>query len=56
MTRPDRLISAPPDVTLPEARAILHENRLEKLPLLNGEGKVVGLITAQDLIKHRRLV
>ncbi len=54
MTRPDRLISAPPDVTLPEARAILHENRLEKLPLLNGEGKVVGLITAQDLIKHRR--
>lgn len=54
MTPPDRLVSAPPDITLSEARAILHENRLEKLPLLDAEGKVVGLITAQDLIKHRQ--
>ncbi len=54
MTRPDQLVSAPPDVSLPEARAILHENRLEKLPLLDDQGRVVGLITAQDLIKHRR--
>jgi IMP dehydrogenase len=54
MTLPDQLISASPGISLTEAQTILYENRLEKLPLLDDEGKVVGLITAQDLIKQKQ--
>ena len=52
MTRPDHIISAAPDISLPEARTILHEHRLEKLPLIDKEGHLVGLITAQDIVKY----
>ncbi|MCB0162820.1 MAG: IMP dehydrogenase [Anaerolineae bacterium] len=52
MTRPDHIISATPDISLPEARTVLHENRLEKLPLINKDGQLVGLITAQDIVKY----
>ncbi|MDX1417088.1 MAG: IMP dehydrogenase [Candidatus Promineifilaceae bacterium] len=54
MTLPDELISASPDITMTEAQAILHEHRLEKLPLLNGDGALVGLVTAQDLMKQQQ--
>jgi len=54
MTPPDQIISARPDTTLNEARAILYENRLEKLPIVDESGKVVGLITAQDVIRPER--
>ena len=52
MTPPDQIISGKPGTTLEEARAILHAHRLEKLPLLDDHGKLVGLITAQDVIKR----
>jgi IMP dehydrogenase len=51
MTPPDQIISARPNTTLAEARTILYEHRLEKLPIVDESGKVVGLITAQDVIK-----
>jgi IMP dehydrogenase len=54
MTMPDRIISVGPDVTLDEARAVLYEHRVEKLPVLDQEGNLVGLITAQDVIKPAR--
>lgn len=54
MTLPDRIISVGPDVTLEEARAVLYEHRVEKLPVLDEEGNLVGLITAQDVIKPAR--
>ena len=54
MTLPDKLISAPPDIEMDEAQAILHDNRLEKLPLIDQDGKLIGLITAQDLIKQQQ--
>ena len=54
MTLPDKLISATPDISTAEAQAILHEHRLEKLPLLDVDGQLVGLITAQDLIKQQQ--
>lgn len=53
MTLPDQLISATPGISMEEARRILHEHRLEKLPLIDVDGKLVGLITAQDIIKQR---
>ncbi len=54
MTLPDQIISASPDITMSEAQTILHEHRLEKLPLLDEDGRLVGLITAQDLMKQKQ--
>ena len=54
MTNAAALISATPHTTLAEARAILHEHRLEKLPVVNESGILVGLITAQDIVKQQQ--
>ncbi|HIH10675.1 TPA: IMP dehydrogenase [Candidatus Woesearchaeota archaeon] len=50
MTLKERLITALPTITLEEAKKILHQHRIEKLPLVNN-GKVYGLITTQDIKK-----
>ncbi len=54
MTMPDELVTAKPNTSLTEARALLHQHRLEKLPIIDEAGRVVGLITAQDVIKHQQ--
>ena len=51
MTPRERLIVAEPGEKMEEARQQLYEHRIEKLPIINGEGKLAGLITAQDIIK-----
>src|SRR5215211_3621836 len=43
--------SASPDTTLKEAERLLHEHRVEKLPLVDGDGKVAGLVTLKDIMK-----
>lgn len=43
--------SAPPNTTLKEAERLLHEYRVEKLPLVNADGKVAGLVTLKDIMK-----
>ncbi|MEZ4862954.1 MAG: IMP dehydrogenase [Caldilineaceae bacterium] len=53
MTLPEQLVSGTPDTTPDEARALLHQHRVEKLPLLDKAGNLVGLITAQDVIKRK---
>ena len=52
MTPKDRLVSAPETTGLDEARRILQKNRIEKLPLVDTEGRLAGLITAQDIEKR----
>ncbi len=54
MTPPDQIISARADISPEEARALLHEHRLEKLPVIDDNDQLVGLITAQDIVKHNR--
>ena len=51
MTGRDKLVTAAPGLHLDEARAILYRNRIEKLPLVDGEGKLCGLITSKDIEK-----
>ena len=51
MTPRDRLVTAGPDATLEEARDILHQHRIEKLPVLDKDGHLRGLITAQDIAR-----
>ena len=49
MTRDVR--SAPPDTSLKDAERLLHEHRVEKLPLVNKDGKITGLVTLKDIMK-----
>lgn len=51
MTPRERLVTALPGISLPDARALLHAHRVEKLPLVQEDGRLVGLITAQDILK-----
>jgi IMP dehydrogenase len=44
-------VTAPGKSDLETARRLLHEHRIEKLPLVDAHGHIVGLITAQDIIK-----
>ena len=43
--------SAPRDTTLKDAERLLHEYRVEKLPLVDKDGKVAGLVTLKDIMK-----
>jgi len=45
------LITAPVGTTLAEAESILHRHKIEKLPVVDGEGKLRGLITVKDIQK-----
>lgn len=51
MTPKDRLITAPADVTIEDAKELLHENRIEKLPVVDDKGVLKGLITIRDILK-----
>ena len=51
MTR-EGLVTAPVGTTLEEARAILGRHRIEKLPIVDLEGRLKGLITVKDISKR----
>lgn len=51
MTPLDRLVTAPEGIGIEEAKNLLHKNRIEKLPVIDKEGKIKGLITIKDILK-----
>jgi IMP dehydrogenase len=46
------LVTAPVGTTLEEAEAILHRNKIEKLPVVDADGVLKGLITVKDISKR----
>lgn len=52
MTPREKVVTAPPNTGLEEARRILYENRIEKLPLVDDGGCLLGLITGSDIEKR----
>src|SRR4026209_1498041 len=48
------LVTAPVGTTLEEAEAILHRNKIEKLPVVDADGRLKGLITVKDISKKIR--
>ena len=46
------LVTAPVGTTLEEAEAILHRNKIEKLPVVDADGHLKGLITVKDISKR----
>ena len=51
---PIPLTTAPLGTTLEEAESLLQEFRIEKLPVVNDEGQLKGLITFKDIQKKRQ--
>jgi len=49
MTPKDRLVTAPEGTRPRDARKILYDNRIEKLPLVDSTGNLTGLITGADI-------
>jgi IMP dehydrogenase len=47
----DNLVTAPVGTTLDEAKALLHQHRIEKLLVVDGDGALKGLITVKDIKK-----
>src|SRR5207237_1107147 len=46
------LVTAPVGTTLAEAERLLHRHRIEKLPIVDGAGRITGLITVKDIQKR----
>jgi IMP dehydrogenase len=53
MTPADRLVTAKEGISLDEAEDILHKNKIEKLPIVDDEGNLKGLITIKDIKKKK---
>ena len=45
-------VTAPVGTSLDDAVRILHRHRIEKLPLVDGDGVLRGLITVKDITKR----
>lgn len=54
MTPRERLITAPAGTPVEEAKQILHRHRIEKLPLIDQAGRLVGLISSRDIQSRLR--
>jgi IMP dehydrogenase len=54
MTPIDRLHTHGPDITVEEAERILFEKRIERLPLIDRNRRIRGLITRKDILFLRR--
>jgi IMP dehydrogenase len=52
MTR-ENLVTAPVGTSLDDAERILAKHRIEKLPVVDGQGVLKGLITVKDIFKRR---
>ena len=46
------LVTAPVGTTLDEANEILHRHKIEKLPVVDADGRLKGLITVKDIQKR----
>ncbi|MDR2945896.1 MAG: IMP dehydrogenase [Candidatus Adiutrix sp.] len=50
----ENLVTAEEGITLEQAKAKLHQSRIEKLLVVNRDGRLVGLITIKDIEKVRK--
>ena len=55
MTPRDRLVLHEGPLDLADAERVMVERKVKKLPLVDSHGRLIGLITARDLIRQRRL-
>ncbi len=51
MTPREKLITAPEGIPMLQAQLILHQHRIEKLLLIDRNGRLAGMITVRDIMK-----
>ncbi len=51
MTRSDQLVTVPEGTELERAKTLMHQHRLERVLVVNGDQELVGLITVKDIQK-----
>ncbi|MHA8083108.1 IMP dehydrogenase [Aquirufa sp. A-Brett2-15D] len=49
----DNLITAKEGISMEQAESILQEHKIEKLPIIDKHGKLIGLITYKDILKRK---
>ena len=52
MTPREKLIVGKPDISFEEATELLDKNRIEKLPLVDPDNNIKGLITSKDILNQ----
>ena len=55
MTPRDRLVVRQGAIDAPAAEAVMREHKVKKLPLVDGDLRLIGLVTAKDLVKQEQL-
>ncbi|MFH2114005.1 MAG: IMP dehydrogenase, partial [Spirochaetota bacterium] len=50
----DHLVTVKEGITLEESKAVLHKHRIEKLLVVDDQGKLRGLVTIKDIEKVRK--
>lgn len=45
------VVTVPPEATYEEAATLLHENRLSGMPVVDRNGRIVGVISEKDLFR-----
>ena len=45
------VITAKEGITIEQAKGVLHNHRIEKLPVVDSSNRIVGLITSKDILK-----
>lgn len=54
MTPASALVTHQGETTIPEAERLMIERKVKKLPLVDAGGRLLGLMTAKDILKHQR--
>ncbi len=49
-----KLVTAPEDISAEKALEIMYTNKVERLPVINEKGKLIGIITMQDILEKRQ--
>jgi IMP dehydrogenase len=55
MTPVDKLVVGTGELTLEAAERLMIERKIKKLPLVDANGTLIGLITAKDIVRQERL-
>jgi IMP dehydrogenase len=55
MTPLDRLVVHRGQASIADAERMMVDRRVKKLPLVDGDGRLIGLITSRDIVRQRRM-
>jgi CBS domain-containing protein len=47
----NNLVSIRPDNTISDAIGLMHGNNIRRLPVIDNDGKMVGIITDKDILR-----